>query len=149
MTFARVRLLLAAALFFGWMAWLGTAVLQRGSVLLVSRAQVTGATHLVVAAVTAGNDGLPMTKTKVIETLRGDVTVGEIDVTNLHAAQPPGASGFPGAGEYLLPLTANADGKTFVVAGLPRSPGYEPAMPQRPVIYPWTDDVKKQVSHLK
>jgi hypothetical protein len=147
MTFARIRLVVAAALFFGWLAWLGTAVLQRGSVPLVSRAQVTGATHVVVAAVKVGANGLPEPTAEVVEGLRGGMVPGAVEVTNLPAAMPPGAGGFPGAGTYLLPLVTSGDGK-YKVAGLPRSPGYEPATPERPVIYPWTDDVKKQMAKV-
>lgn len=147
MTAARIRLIVAAAAFLGWMSWLGSAVLQRGSVPLVSRAQVTGASLVLVANVSVGGDGLPVPTAKVVEVVSGNgPAVGnEIEVTNLPAAQPPGGAGFSGAGEYLLPLVPNADGKTFRVAGLPRSPGYEASTPERPLIYPWTDDVRKQL----
>jgi hypothetical protein len=47
----------------------------------------------------------------------------------------------------LLPLVALTNG-SYRVAGLPRSPGYEAATPERPVIYPWTEDVQKQLRTL-
>lgn len=148
MTFARLRLVFFAALFFGWLAWLGSAVLSRGAVTIVSRAQLTGATDLVVAEVKTAPDGLPDPAAAVVETLRGKLPAGPVEVTNLPAAQPPGGDGFPGADKYLLALVPNGDGKTYRVSGLPRSPGYEPATPERPVIYRWTDDLRKQLAAL-
>lgn len=147
MSFARARLIVAAAAYLGWMAWLGYAVLGRGTVPLVSRAQITGASLLVVAELSSGQDNLPQPTAKVVEVLRGEgPTAGEdVEVTNLPASKPPDRQHFPGGGAYLLPLTPNGDGKTYRVAGLPRSPGYEATTPERPVIYPWTDDVRKQV----
>jgi hypothetical protein len=147
MSFARVRLVIAAVAFIGWLTWLGFAVMQRGTVPLVSRGQITGATYLVVAEVTRGGDGLPAPTAKVTEVLRGAIPAGEIEVLNLPSARAPGAEDSPEGGLYLLPLTG--DGKTYRIAGLPRSPGYEPATPARPVIYPWeNDDVRKQLAGL-
>jgi hypothetical protein len=143
MSLARLRLVVAAVVFVGWMSWLGYAVTQRGTVPLVSRAQVAGATQLVVATVEKGPDGLPLATATVTEVLRGNVAPGAIEVLNLPSARPPGVESFPETGTYLLPLTGDA--KPFRVAGLPRSPGYENASSERPAIYPWTDDVRKQL----
>ncbi|MGL6095270.1 MAG: hypothetical protein ACRC7O_05655 [Fimbriiglobus sp.] len=146
MTFARIRVVVAAAAFLGWLGWLGFAVTQRGSVPLVSVGQLTGATHVVVAEVAA--DGtLPASTATVKHVLRGaGLIAGDtIPVPNLPAAQPP-IGGFPGHGEYLLALTS--DGRTFRVAGLPASPGYEPSTAARPVIYPWTDDIRRQTATI-
>ena len=127
MTRGRLQLLVAAGLFAGWLGWLGYAVTRRGSVPLVSRAQVTGASHVVVAEVTLGPDELPSPTVKISEVFRGGVIKpGQtIEVINLPSARPPGGTGTGGARLYLLPLTG--DGRTFRVAGLPRSPGVEPA----------------------
>jgi hypothetical protein len=70
-----------------------------------------------------------------------------VEVLNLPAAKPPGTADlFPGAGRYLLPLVG--DGKTFRVAGLPRSPGYEPTTPVRPPVYKWDADTQAQLRGL-
>ncbi|MFO0938500.1 MAG: hypothetical protein U0798_18505 [Gemmataceae bacterium] len=53
----------------------------------------------------------------------------------------------PKAGTYLIPIAKSAD-RSWKVAGLPPSPGYNIADPDRPVIYPWNDDVRKQLTHL-
>jgi hypothetical protein len=154
MTFARLRLVVAAALFLGWLGWLGWAVWHKGTVQVVSRAQLTAATHLVVADVAAGEDGQPLPTVKVTEVLRapdGDRPAGEIEVDKLPAAVTPlpvaGESRTPPPGAYLIPLVKTDAGR-FRVAGLPASPGYGPANPERPRIYPWTADVQAQLRAL-
>ena len=149
MSRARLRLVIAGTLFVSWLAWLGYAVSQRNNAPVVSRAQLTAATHLLVAEVSVGPDGLPTSTVKVIEVLRGenvDLTQ-PVEVLNLPSAMPPGANGFPGAGTYLLPVIS--DGRTFRVAGLPRSPGYEAVTPARPTIYLWNDDIRAQLKGLE
>ena len=147
MTLARLRLVLAALLFVGWLSWLGYAVSWRASVPIVSRGQLAGATHLVVVDVSADTQGLPAPMATVTQVLHGTgIAKGAtIEVLNLPSAQPP-IGGFAGSGQYLLPLVG--EGKLFRVAGLPRSPGYDASMPTRPVIYPWSDDVRAQLKQL-
>jgi hypothetical protein len=150
MTFARLRLVLAAALFVAWLGWLAVAVRQKGTVQLVSRAQLTAATHLVVAEVRSAPDGRPDPKVTVRQVLRGpanDAPAGDVEVANLPKAATPlpvNDTRTPAAGEYLLPLVKIGSG--WRVAGLPPSPGYagDPD-PARPLIYPWADDVKAQL----
>jgi hypothetical protein len=148
MTFARIRLAVAAVAFVGWLSWLAVAVWQKDVADKVSRAQLTAAAAVVVAEVTVGEDGLPLPKAKVTRRVGGTgPAVGdEITVTNLPSAVVPG-KGFPGAGQYLLPL-AGGDLGVFRVAGLPRSPGYEETTPKLPSIYPWTADVQAQLTSL-
>jgi len=107
------------------------------------------ADSLLVVEVTAGEDGLPQPKVKVVQRLAGTgPKVGEdITVTNLPSAVVPG-KGFQRAGQYLLPLTGGDLG-LYRVAGLPRSPGYEETNPKLPSIYPWTADVQAQLKSLK
>jgi hypothetical protein len=152
MTRSRFLFVLSLAAFLGWLWWLGYAVYaaryapDRPAIL--SRAQLTAATHLIVADVTVAEDGLPNPVVKAVEVVQGNgVAAGtEVEVLNLPAAKPPGPGGFPGAGQYLLPVVG--DGKTFRVAGLPRSPGYEPTPVERPQIYPWTADTQAQLRGL-
>jgi hypothetical protein len=153
-TFARVKLAAAAALFFGWLGWLGLAVWSKGTVQIVSRAQLTAATHLVVAEVSVGPDGQPLPRIKVTDILRapdGDRPAGELDVEKLPAAGTPlpvgGESRTPPAGTYLIPLVRTDAGR-YRVAGLPASPGYAATNPDRPRIYPWTADVQAQLRKM-
>ena len=149
MTGARVRLIVAAALFGGWMLWLALAVLDKGKVDPVSRAQLTEANILVTAEVVAGPDGKPSGKVKIAKRIStaGPVEGSEIEVANLPQAVVPD-KGFPGTGIYLLPLVTR-DNLIFSIAGLPRSPGYEAITnPPHPRIYPWTEATQAQLRSL-
>ncbi len=149
MTFARVRLVLAAVAFVAWLSWLAVTVWNKGTVQLVSTAQLTAATHLVVATVTANDagDAQPMvTITKVLRAPDGDPVAGSIKVDKLDTAVTPlpvNDSRRISAGEYLLPLVKTPAG--FQIAGLPRSPGVEAVDLDQPIVYPWTEDVKIQL----
>jgi hypothetical protein len=150
MSFARIRLIAAILLFLAWIAYLGytAATNYWNKPDLVSRAQLTEATALVVADLTTDEEGKPKVLTKITHRLSvsGPVAGTEIVVENLPSAQPPGKP-FPGPGEYLLPLIATGD-RVYRIAGLPRSPGYPPMQFVRPVIYPWTEAVKAQIQKL-
>ena len=154
MTRARLFYVVALAAFLGWLGWLGYAVYAAryapNKSAVLSRAQLTAATHLLVAEVSVAEDGLPVPVARVVEVLKGDgVAQGaEVAVLNLPSAKPPGPGGFPGAGRYLLPVVREGQDGPFRVAGLPRSPGYEPAPVERPPIYNWTDDTRAQLSGL-
>lgn len=152
MSVARIRLLVAFALFAGWLGWLAVAVYEArhdpARVPVVSRAQLLAANVIVVADVGVdAEDGLPSPTATVSSVVRGPVSPNtSINVLNLKSALPSGADRFPGAGKYLLPLVA--DGKSYRIAGLPRSPGYEPAQAARPRIYVWNDRIETQVNRL-
>lgn len=152
MSRGRILLAVAVAAYVGWLSWLGYAVYVArwtDKSPVVSRAQLIAATHLVVAEVTVEADGLPAPGVKVAEVLRGDglAAGATVEVLNLPAAKPPGTADlFPGPGKYLLPLVG--DGKTYRVAGLPRSPGYEPTTPVRPAVYKWDADTQAQLRGL-
>ncbi|QEL16168.1 hypothetical protein [Limnoglobus roseus] len=149
MTFARVKLALAALAFVAWLSWLAVTVWNKGTVQLVSTAQLTAATHLVVATVTtndAGDAQPTVTVTKVLRAPAGEAVVGPIAVSKLDTAFTPlpvNDTRRIAAGEYLLPLIKTPAG--YKIAGLPRSPGFEGADLDQPIVYPWTDDVKVQL----
>lgn len=147
MTRSRLQLAAAAALFVGWIAWLGYAVSQKDRAAVVSRAQLTAATHLLVADVAVDAEGLPTPTAKITEVLRGDgPKAGDaVEVLNLPTALPPGATAVP-AGPYLLAVVG--DGKTYKLAGVPVSPGYEAVTPPRPQVYAWTADTRAQLRGL-
>lgn len=150
MSFARIWLIVALALFLGWLGYLGYAVWYNTARKpdLVSRAQLTEAVVLVVADVGTDDEGQPRPLVTVATRLSKDGPTGgeEIVVENLPSAQPPGRP-FPGAGKYLLPLVPSGV-KAFRLAGLPRSPGYPPAQTVRPILYPWDDAVQAQLRTL-
>jgi hypothetical protein len=152
MTFARVKLVVAALAFAAWLAWLAVAVANKGTVQIVSPGQLTDATHLAVVAVTANDSGDVRTTASIVRVLRApahDPISGEIDIDRLDKAVTPlpvNGSRRVAAGEHFVPLVKTPFG--FRIAGLPRSPGFEGATLEFPVVYPWTDDVKAQLRTL-
>jgi hypothetical protein len=150
-----VRLIVASALFVGWLAWLGytAAAKYRGPV--VSSVQAAAAGPVIVAQVNAGEENKPAPVVKVTESLKnGSPAVGaELYIVNLADAK-----GFDGAGEYLLLLTKNESPRTipvngkelpmYAVVGLQRSPGYELPSGGNPLIYRMSDPVRKQIEKL-
>ncbi|MCZ2342448.1 MAG: hypothetical protein LC104_11720 [Bacteroidales bacterium] len=152
MMLARIRLLLCSLAFVTWIAWLGYAVTQRGSVPVLSRAQLLAASDLVVANVSTEAGDIPKKDVQILHTLRGSLPAGTtITVVNLPGARIPaeihtGFHNFP-AGEYFLPLERLGD-HLYRVAGYPRSPGLEPANPERPTVYPWTTMIQSQLQAI-
>jgi len=162
MTGARIRLIVAAILFLGWIGWLALAVIvhRTNPPEVVSRSQLTDAVWIVVADVTLGDDGLPDSKVSVVST----VSSREIEPTptafvhGLKAAQTPTAQPLA-SGRYLLPLVPSfkeaGNERAWEIAGWPRSPSVPARKPdqeldsgirvRRPVVYPWNDAVQKQL----
>ncbi len=146
----RARLMIAAALFVGWLGWLGVTALTKSRAPVVSRTQAAAAAVVVVAELTAGEEGAPAKVVTVVESLTPGAPVGEIVVLNL-----PESRGFTGSGRYLLLLNKDTleGGPSYRLAGLPPSPGMPDLTRVGPwIIYPWSDetadDLRKQVKNL-
>lgn len=164
----------AAALFIGWIGWLSFTALTKSKAPTVSHAQAAAAGVPVHARLTTGTAdkerfhrrasplGGEMAnvlkeqadKPAFIVTVAEQLTPGgpaegtEIAVTNL-----PACGGYSGPGDYLLLLNreddATIDGKpAYVLIGQQRSPGADLDGFGPPRIYPWGDDVAKQVKRL-
>lgn len=133
----RMRLIITAVAFVGWIAYLGYAAAMKSREPIVSHIQASAASAAVVAEVTALDQ-----KPKVVEKLFGDVSDGEIDVLNLSEAH-----GFVGPGKYLLYLERRH--AVWLLVGQQRSPGNDLAGVGPPLIYHWSDDVRKQAEKLK
>ena len=152
---AKLRLIVAAALFLGWLSWLGYSALVKNRGPVVSRVQAAAAAHAVVGELTAGADGKPAPEVKIVESFTegGPAAGSEIYVVN--GAE---AKGFDGPGQYLLLLSANStargipiNGKEvalYSLVGLQRSPGYELAGTGNPTIYKLTPEVRTQAEKL-
>jgi len=152
---AKLRLIVAAALLFGWLAWLSitAAAKYRGPV--VSHVQAAAAAHAVAADLVNGDDGRPNPEVNVAEAFtEAAPAIGtEIYVVNLTDAK-----GYEGPGRYLLLLTGNTTGRAipingkdvpiYSVVGLQRSPGYELAGAGSPTVYKLTDGVRAQLPML-
>jgi hypothetical protein len=171
----RVRLIVTAGLFVGWIAWLGYTALTKSRAPTVSRAQAAAAAVPVRAKLTTepqdravqllrpGGNG-PVTQelkaradkpafvVEVIEQLHpnGPAAGTKIGVKNL-----PDCAGYTGAddNEYLLLLIRDDDAlidghPAYVLVGQQRSPGSEFDRTSPPMIYPWSEDVRQQVKRL-
>ncbi|HUR54887.1 MAG TPA: hypothetical protein VMZ71_12195 [Gemmataceae bacterium] len=140
MKIQKLRLIVAALLFFGWLGYLGYAALSKSRGPIVSRAQAAGAQVAVVA--TLSGDDAPKTAT-VTEPLSANAPpVGTaLDVVNLD-----NVAGWAGQGEYLLLLEKQGD--RFRVVGQQRSPGYDIGGVGKSHIYRWSDDVRAQAKKL-
>lgn len=156
MNTARLRLIVAAALFLGWLGWLGYTTLAKNHGPVVSKAQAAAATNPVIAEVSAVG-GKPQPEVKVIEALKKDTgpkAGDQVFVANLAELH-----GFDGPGTYLLLLAPEpnarpvpAGGKElqpYLVVGQQGSPGYESlAGSGLPMIYRWTPQVEAQARKL-
>jgi hypothetical protein len=150
---AKWRLVVAAALFLGWISWLSYSALVKNRGPVVSRAQAAVATQPVAAEVSS-SDGKPNPHVKVIESF---TKVSPAAGTELYVINLPDAKGFDGPGLYVLLLNPDPLGRTFPVngkdlrlysvAGSQRSPGYELAGGS-PMIYKLTPEIRAQVKHL-
>jgi hypothetical protein len=139
----RLWLILAAVAFIGWLSYLGYAALTKSRAPTISRAQVAAAKHAIVATVEE-EGGKPRSKVKVNEALwgKGPSNGTEVEIENLTSATDKG--GFVGPGEYLLLLTD----APFRVVGQQRSPGHDLAHTGPPLIYRWTDGLRKEFATL-
>jgi hypothetical protein len=66
----------------------------------------------------------------------------------LPSALAAGTYKTPTAGVYLIPVVMVSETQ-FKIAGLPPSTGVSIPQPLRPTIYPWNEDVKKQLKGWK
>jgi hypothetical protein len=147
---ARIRLVIAALLFFGWLGWLGYLAWFKTNPVVVSHSQVMAATNFVVAEVTIDPDtGEPRREVRIAEDLRpaGDRLAGDVKVANLKDARIAGGGGFQANTKYLLPLTRR--GNDFELTPPPRAPGSDAPVRGRPWAYRWDDpEVRKQFEAL-
>lgn len=156
---ARLRLLAAAVLFFGWLCWLGYLAATKTRPLVVSHSQVMAADRFVSAEVTLAPDtGIPNKTVTVVEDLRpvGAPLAGAIEVRNIELAEVTGGhTRFQDRGRYLLmlsPVPAAGD-RAFELTRPPgrihKPAGAERVEPGRPWAYVWdNDEVRRQFAEL-
>jgi hypothetical protein len=139
----RWRLVLAAAAFLAWLSYLGYAALTKDRGPVISRAQAAAAKSAIVATV-ADEGGKPRPLVKVNESLwpNGPSAGTEIEIENLPSATDRG--GYTGPGDYLLLLTD----PPFRLVGQQRSPGNDFANSGPPLIYRWSDGVRRQFERI-
>jgi hypothetical protein len=152
MRFAKARLVVALVALFAWVGYVAYQAVTYGRFPVVSHAQLLNATAVVVADLDLDEAGRPKPSVRIVEALwsanAGRLAGETITVQNLPAAHLPAEDqaqlGRLSPGLYILPLQEQ-DGKYFV-AGLPRSPGFQPRDPVHPdfFIYPATPIVREQ-----
>ena len=162
MTVARVRLVVAAVLFFGWLGWLAYLAYFKTHPIVVSRSQVMAANRYVVAKIKFEPDTGALSKEVTVETdlhPQGPPLTGTIRVPNLETAEiVGGGTRFEADKQYLLLLSPLPGGNEQIFE-LTRPPGriYRPPPPNnkrtepgRPYAYRWdNDEVRRQFEAMK
>ena len=158
MSVARVRLIVAAVLFFGWLAWLGYLAATKTEPVVVSHSQIMAADRFVVAQVSLDSTGALNKTVQVVQDLRpvGAPLTGSITVRNLDQAEIAGGDAhFRDHGQYLLPLSPDISRPgTFDLTHPPgrvyHPPGKERVTePGRPWAYVWdNEEVRRQFDAL-
>lgn len=126
MTTARLRVLIFAILFFGWISWLGVMAWRSTGMVVVSRAQILTADAVVIAKVEA-DAGKPYSEVTIKEVLDSTgkrqihLEVPET-IKGLHELNKE--NGWKGEGDYVVPLVYT--GQSFEVHAIPKSPGARP-----------------------
>ncbi len=129
MTYPRVRLTVAAALFAGWLSYLLWLVLLTRHTIVLSRPQFLVADLWVLAQVSEA-EGKPARQATIRKLFwfknpaDRKLKDQKITIANLPEAGP---QGYTGPGEYILPLTKQeiAGVALYTVTAIPASPGYD------------------------
>jgi len=141
---AKVRLALVALVLFLWIGYLVYLALpSTTSREVLSRAQFLESTLDVIAKLEAKDD-LPSPQVQVLEVhwppSAKDLAGQKINVGNLTGQ----CKGWHGPGDYILPLVR--DGDRYLVAPIPRSPGYDGS--RIPRIYQATPQNRRQLADI-
>lgn len=143
--YPRARVIVAAVLFFGWLAFLVYLVTRTGEMIVVSRPQILVSEVVVLAQVRdqAGQAGSAVAVKEVVSFKHPKDAMlagAEIDVADLPKVGSP--YGYTGPGAYVLPLVHAGDG--YRLTPLPTVPGFVPT-PGEVRIYRATADTLAQV----
>ena len=142
---AKLRLIVAAVLFFGWLGWLGYLAFTASQPVVLSRPQFLVANLIVIAD---------------IEDLKSPVLVREIywpapqqallpadkklEIANLADCSD---RGWAGPGPYILALMS--DGKAYYLVPTPPSPGFRAGKAAAPRIYLLTPQTRSQLGQIE
>jgi hypothetical protein len=139
---ARLRLMIAALAFTGWIAWLAYLAATAVRPIVLSRPQFLVSTLDVIAEV--GGDPQKPDSAVIIKKVhwppKDPKLPDKITITNLGTCD-----GWQGPGEYILPLVQ--DGENFLVVAIPPSPGYSGL--EHPRIYLANPEARHQLESIK
>ena len=150
---ARLKLIIAGVLLFGWLGYLLFLVLFERDPVVLSRSQIMASTHFVLADVNpdpATGDPNPVVEVKDdLRPLGAPLTGTSIRVRNIKEARQHGRpAAFRDPGPYLLTLTKLDEG-AFELTPSPRAPGHDSPIRPRPWVYLWdAPGVKDQFNKL-
>ncbi|MCE9532161.1 MAG: hypothetical protein K8T89_13730 [Planctomycetes bacterium] len=141
---ARLRLIVAATLFVGWLFYLGYLALGHGKAVVVSRSQLLQTVSAVKAEVTLNSAGKPNSRVEIRETIAGSpLDAGEIEIENMGEAKLPGGKPLQVGGTFVLLLENSRVGKFRIAAP---STGQGPDSSSKLfLVYPWSQEVDGQV----
>jgi hypothetical protein len=153
MRFAKARLFVALVTLFAWVGYIAYQAIEYGRFPVVSHAQLLNSSAVVVAELEIDGSGRPAASVRIVEVLWPDKVgrlAGEtIAVRNLPRArlstEDAAHLGRLTTGRYILPL--REEEARYLVAGLPRSPGFEHADPVY-FIYPDVPIVREQLTSI-
>ena len=147
---ARLRLIVAALLFTGWIGWLAYLAATTTKPIILSRPQFLFSSLDVIAQVDAQDHG-PVEKVLVKEVHWPPGTGGAFKGKTITVTNLADCDGWDGPGEYILPLEKNGD--DLQVTKVPDSPGFpNPGVrpnPARYRIYQRTPDTMRQLESIQ
>ncbi len=141
-------LVITAAMFVAWIGYLAFLAATTTRPVVLRRPQFLESNLDVIAELTA-RDSAPDDRVRVLHIHwpphgRENLTGKEIRVDNLDECKD---HGWVGPGKYILPLVE--EGKSYRVASVPRSPGFNPfSRSGGPWIYPLTAQTEHQLEHV-
>jgi hypothetical protein len=150
MSKARLRLIIAAVLFCGWLGFLAFLAATASQPVILSRPQFLGADAHVVVQLTGGETpDNAATIERVFWSHEEDSALKdglEIDIMGLEICHSE--QGWQGPGAYLLPLKKGMN-NSYHLYPVPITPGYSPKdFFERFRIYPATSEALRQLQQL-
>jgi hypothetical protein len=141
---ARIRLIVTATAFVGWLGFLGYLALGQTKPIVLSHSQLLVATHVVQAEVALDDDGKPSRRVIVKESYgKQQIAETEITIDNIKEARLPGGKPIAATGSYLLPLERIGLTK-YRLVGSPSGQSQE-LMGRLFTVYPWNAEVERQL----
>ena len=146
MSGAKVRLIVAAILFFGWIGWLGYLAINFSRPVVVSRSQMMLATQIIRVKITIENGVPTQCESQLLLGINAQndrqIPSDTVPVEDIKDALLPNQKPLTESGTYLVPVRQIA--QSYRVVSPPNSPERE-GMRNRPIVYPDRPDVEARM----
>ena len=140
---AKLRLVLAAAAFAAWIAFLFYLAFTTRNPVVLARPQFLAATLDAIVEI----DNPSALQVKVLE-VHWPEKERELVGQTISIANLAECDGWKGPGSYIVPLVRQGK-DTYLVAATPRSPGFDPrSTGYKPRIYPATPEARRQLEEI-